>query len=84
MKPRLASSQDKETEASGAVSVREAGARGGRTTLERRGTGYFKRIGRKGGLRTKQLYSEMFREFGRRGGRPRRPSLEECQGEGGR
>ena len=57
------------------ITAREAGARGGRSTLERRGIGFFQQIGRKGGRRTAELYSELLREFGRRGGRPRRPNL---------
>ena len=63
------------------ITVREAGARGGRATLERLGTDFFREIGRKGGLRTKELYGSFFKEYGHRGGRPRRPSLDECVGE---
>ena len=65
------------------LTVAEAGARGGRSTLERRGTEFFREIGKKGGQRTAELYREFLGEFGRRGGRPRRPSLDECQGEEG-
>lgn len=57
------------------ISVREAGARGGRSTLEHRGAGFFQEIGRKGGRRTAELYRDLLKEFGRRGGRPRRPNL---------
>ena len=57
------------------ITAREAGARGGRSTLERRGVGFFQQIGRKGGRRTTELYGELLKEFGRRGGRPRRPNL---------
>ena len=63
------------------ITVAEAGRRGGRTTLERLGTDFFREIGRKGGLRTKELYGSLFKEYGRRGGRPRRPSLDEYLGE---
>jgi len=57
------------------ITAREAGARGGRSTLERRGVGFFPQIGRKGGRRTAELYGELLKEFGRRGGCPRRPNL---------
>jgi len=68
---------DNQVEVPSQITVREAGARGGRATLESQGTEFFKRIGKKGGQRTKELYGELFKEFGRRGGRPRRPSLED-------
>lgn len=64
------------------ISVKEAGRRGGKSTLEHRGTEFFREIGAKGGKRQKELYSDLLREFGRRGGRPRRPSLEDSTGEG--
>ena len=57
------------------ITTREAGARGGRSTFERRGAGFFQEIGRKGGRRTAELYRDLVKEFGRRGGRPRRPNL---------
>lgn len=63
-------------------SVAEAGRRGGRKTLERHGHEHFRAIGKKGGERTKELYAELLREFGSRGGRPRRPALDEFMGEG--
>lgn len=59
----------------------EAGRRGGRRTLERHGRDHFRAIGKKGGERTKELYAELLREFGRRGGRPQRPDLDEAMGE---
>ena len=67
----------------GQLSVSEAGARGGRATLRNKGIGFFSKIGRKGGRRTAELYHDMLAEFGRRGGRPTRPSLEDA-GEGNR
>lgn len=69
---------DKESED---ISVREAGRRGGCTTLERKGVEFFKEIGRKGGRKTSKLYSEVLKDFGRRGGRPRRPNLNGSMGE---
>ena len=68
-------------EAPSGISVAEAGKRGGRSTLERRGVEFFREIGRKGGQRTAELYRELLREFGKKGGRPRRPSLNKPKGE---
>lgn len=65
------------------LTVAEAGRRGGRATLESQGIDFFKRIGKKGGQRTKELYGELLSEFGKRGGRPRRPVLNESLGEKG-
>jgi len=66
------------------ITTVEAGRRGGQTTLEHHGVEFFRRIGRKGGQRTASLYRELLTEFGRRGGRPRRPTLDESAGERGR
>jgi len=64
------------------VTVREAGRRGGRATRDRyAATGFYRRIGAKGGKRTAELYHELLAEFGCRGGRPRRPPLNEPVGE---
>lgn len=63
------------------ISVQEAGRRGGESTLERRGTDFFREIGRKGGQRTAELYRGLLKEFGKKGGRPRRPSLNKPEGE---
>jgi general stress protein YciG len=63
------------------MTVREAGTRGGRATLEKYGKDYYSRIGRKGGERTAQLYREFLSEFGKKGGRPRRPNLSEYREE---
>ena len=71
-----------EVETSGGISVQEAGRRGGQSTLEHRGTEFFREIGRRGGQRTAELYRELLKEVGRKGGRPRRPSLSENMGEG--
>jgi general stress protein YciG len=62
-------------------SVVEAGHRGGCKTLERHGREHFRAIGKKGGERTRELYGDLLREFGRRGGRPQRPDLDEVMGE---
>ena len=62
------------------LNVQEAGARGGRSTLERYGPDFYRKIGKKGGRRTKELYGDLIREYGTRGGRPRRPSLSNMGG----
>lgn len=79
MKPRKPSNQ---VDVPGGISVQEAGARGGRATLANQGVDFFKRIGTKGGRRTAELYHDLLVEFGRKGGRPRRPSLDKNPGEG--
>ena len=63
------------------ISVKAAGRRGGTTTRERYGSDFYRRIGRMGGERTRALYAELLKEFGKKGGRPRRPTLDEYMGE---
>jgi len=63
------------------ITVADAGRRGGRSTLEHHGAEFFREIGRKGGQRTAQLYAELLSEFGKKGGRPRRPALDKRMGE---
>lgn len=67
--------------ASDGLSVQQAGRRGGRATLSKHGTDFFRRIGKKGGQRTAERYSYLLKEFGKKGGRPRRPALAEHMGE---
>jgi len=55
------------------VTAREAGRRGGRSTLATHGVEHYRRIGCIGGQRTRQLYGEILKQLGQRGGRPRRP-----------
>ncbi len=65
------------------ITVKEAGRRGGLMTSARfRGTGFYQRIGRMGGKKFAASYRELLAEFGRLGGRPRRPNLENSVGEG--
>ena len=64
------------------MTVQEAGRRGGQATFQNHGVGHFKKIGRRGGKRTAELYRELLSDFGKRGGRPRRPSLRESMEEG--
>lgn len=56
------------------MSVNEAGRRGGLATLENHGRDFYRQIGKKGGERTAELYRDLLRQFGQRGGRPRRPT----------
>ena len=63
------------------LTVKQAGQRGGSRTLERHGREFFQAIGKKGGKRTAKLYRELLSDFGKRGGRPRRPTLDEYMGE---
>jgi len=57
------------------MTVQEAGHRGGQATLQNQGVKHFKEIGRKGGKRTAKLYRNLLSDFGKKGGRPRRPIL---------
>jgi len=63
------------------LTVKQAGAKGGRSTLERHGREFFRKIGKKGGKQTARLYQDLLSEFGKKGGRPRRPTLDEYMGE---
>lgn len=63
------------------ISVKAAGRRGGMTTRDRYGSDFYRRIGKIGGERTRELYAELLKEFGKKGGRPRLPTLDECMGE---
>jgi general stress protein YciG len=68
--------KSQQTEVSGEITVREAGRRGGCSTRDRyQGTGFYRRIGAKGGRATATRWRHLLSEFGRRGGRPRRPFL---------
>ncbi len=75
---------ESKVEASDQITVQEAarllGRRGGQSTLARKGRTFFQEIGAKGGKRQKELYADLLAEFGRRGGRPRRPNLNESVG----
>lgn len=76
------SPEDNQTEVSSGISVQVAGRRGGLSTSARyRGTGFYQRIGAMGGRVTATRWHDLLAEFGRRGGRPRRPALNECVGE---
>ena len=64
------------------ISVKEAGQRGGLTNLRKFGREYFVRIGKIGGLRTKLLHGEHYKEWGGKGGRPRKLNLNEMGQDG--
>jgi general stress protein YciG len=67
----------------GQITVTEAGRKGGTTTRDRHGSKFYQLIGRRGGKSTKKLYVHLLKEFGKRGGRPRRPVLNKHMGEEG-
>jgi len=53
----------------GAMTVRDAGRKGGRMTKSRHGPEFYKNIGRKGGETTKKRHGPQFYEkIGRKGG----------------
>lgn len=63
------------------LSVRQAGRRGGLALLQRRGRQFFREIGCKGQAALRTKYPGMAHEWGKRGGRPRKPALKNM-GEG--
>jgi general stress protein YciG len=58
------------------MTVKQAGRRGGNITRDRYGRDFYQKIGAEGGRRTAELYADLLKEFGKRGGRPRRPTLD--------
>ena len=62
------------------MTVAEAGRRGGLRLLQTRGRDHFAEIGRKGQQAMRRRYPGMAAEWGRKGGRPRKPTLEEIMG----
>ena len=64
------------------ISVKEAGKRGGIATRDRHGVEFYRQIGARGGEITKRRWGHLFGQFGKKGGRPRRPNLENNVGEG--
>jgi len=63
------------------MTVREAGRKGGMTVLARYGRAFYAEIGRKGQAAMRQRYPDMAWVWGKKGGRPRKPSLAEIVGE---
>jgi general stress protein YciG len=58
------------------MDVIEAGRKGGLTALKKLGREFYVRIGQKGQRSMRRRYPNMAREWGRRGGRPRKTSLD--------
>jgi general stress protein YciG len=58
------------------MTVSEAGRRGGLALLREKGRPYFVEIGKKGQAALRAHYPNMAREWGKKGGRPRRPKLD--------
>jgi len=52
-----------------------------KTSRDRYGSDFYRRIGKMGDERTRELYAEVLKEFGEKGDRPRRPTLDEYMGE---
>lgn len=63
------------------LTVAEAGKLGGLKLLRTRGHDYFVAIGRKGQAAMRRRYPGMATEWGKLGGRPRKPKLAEIMGE---
>ena len=66
-----------------AITVVQAGRKGGRSTLRRRGRKFYAHIGKIGQLAMRKKYPNMARTWGKMGGRPRKPTLTEIMGETG-
>jgi len=64
-----------------AVTVNEAGRKGGLTVLHNRGRAFYSRIGRIGQAVMRQRYPGMATVWGKKGGRPRKISLGGIMGE---
>jgi general stress protein YciG len=58
------------------ITVQEAGRRGGLSVLANRGREHFVAIGKKGQEALRERYPNMAKEWGKRGGRPRKHNLE--------
>lgn len=63
-----------------AMTVCEAGRKGGLSCLCNRGRAFFIEIGKKGQLEMRRKHPGMAAEWGKRGGRPRKPILDEIMG----
>ena len=62
------------------ITVNEAGHRGGLTVLRDRGREFFVEIGRKGQRTMRAQYPNRAQEWGKLGGRPKKPRLKEIMG----
>ena len=66
------------------ITVNEAGRRGGLAVFRTRGQQFFAEIGRKGQQAMRARYPDMAQKWGKLGGRPKKPRLEEVMGSGGK
>jgi len=64
------------------ITVNEAGRRGGLTVFRHRGRQFFTEIGKKGQRAMRARYPNMASRWGKLGGRPKKPKLEEVMGNG--
>jgi len=64
-----------------AMTVREAGRRGGLSCLRNQGRGFFVEIGKKGQFEMRRKHPNMAGKWGKTGGRPKRLTLLEIMGE---
>jgi len=60
--------------------VREAGQLGGLAVLKKWGRAYFREIGKIGQIAMRKKHPNMASEWGRKGGRPKKPKLREING----
>jgi general stress protein YciG len=63
------------------MSVSEAGRKGGQSILRNRGRRFYSQIGAKGQRKMRALHPNMASQWGKLGGRPRKPNLSEVVGE---
>jgi len=65
------------------ITVADAGRRGGLAVLRKRGRRFYVEIGRKGQKAMRSKHPGMAAEWGKLGGRPRKPTLAQHMGEAG-
>jgi general stress protein YciG len=66
------------------MNVVEAGRKGGLTVLRKLGREFYVRIGQQGQIVMRQKYPNMASAWGKKGGRRKKPNLEEKMGENGK
>ncbi len=67
-----------------AITVIEAGRKGGFAVFERRGRQFLVEIGKRGQKAMREKYPSMASEWGKRGGRPKKLPLSQIVGEKGK
>lgn len=70
----------RDTSQSQLPTVREAGRLGGLAVLKKRGRAYFTEIGKMGQIAMRKKHPNMASEWGKKGGRPKKPNLREING----